>query len=186
MAAGQRRRKLRDRAAALVPALVRSRAIQGPRRGGARLCRFLSHAAGRVSARDPQCRVRAAHQGGVPHPPRSLRPAVHRLEHAGEIPAHARGAAPDGGGDSRPVGKGRPQSADPAGLYRHRRPARAIRTDALPLGQLGAGDREGCRWTELAADEAGQRTAQPGQVLGLSPRGAGDLPGLGPDHGRRA
>jgi hypothetical protein len=67
-----------------------------------------------------------------------------------------------------------------------RRPARAVRIDALPLGQLGAGHREGCGRAELAAAEAGQRIAQPGQVLGLPAGGARHLHGFGAHHGRRA
>ena len=68
-----------------------------------------------VPARVPRRRLREAHQGRLPDPPGDLRPALHRLVHAGEVPAHARRAAPDGGGDPQPVGEGRPQSADPAG-----------------------------------------------------------------------
>jgi hypothetical protein len=59
----------------------------------------------------------------------------------------------------------------PANIVDRRR-ARAVRTDPLPLGQLGAGHREGRGRPELAAAEAGQRVAQPGQVLGLPSGGA--------------
>ena len=96
-----------------------------------------------VPARVPRRRLREAHQGGLPDPPGDLRPALHRLVHAGEVPAHPRRAAADGGGDPQPVGEGRPQPADPAGEHPDRRPARAVRADPLPVGQLGAGDREG-------------------------------------------
>ena len=57
-------------------------------------------------------------------------------------------------------------------------PARAVRADALPLGQLGAGHREGRGRAELAAAAAGRRGAQPGQVCGLPARGAHHLPGF--------
>ena len=67
-----------------------------------------------VPARVPRRRLREAHQGRLPDPPGDLRPALHRLVHAGEVPAHARRAAPDGGGDPQPVGEGRPEPADPA------------------------------------------------------------------------
>ena len=59
-----------------------------------------------------------------------------------------------------------------------RRSARAVRADALSLGQLGAGDREGRGWPQLAAAAAGQRGAQPRKVLGVPPCGAYHLPGL--------
>ena len=143
VAAGQRRGGLRDRPAAAVRAAGRAGAVQGPRRGGARLRRPLPDAAPGVPARVPRRRLREAHQGGLPDPPGDLRPALHRLVHAGEVPAHPRRAAPDGGGDPQPVGEGRPQPADPAGEHPDRRSARAVRADPLPLGQLGAGDREG-------------------------------------------
>ena len=67
-----------------------------------------------------------------------------------------------------------------------RRPARAVRADALPLGQLGAGDREGRGRPELAAAAAGRRGAQPRQVRRLPPRGAHHLPGVGAHGHRRA
>ena len=41
-----------------------------------------------------------------------------------------------------------------------RRPARAVRTDALSVGQLGAGDREGCGWSQRAAASARWRSAR--------------------------
>ena len=185
VAAGQRRGGLRDRAAAAVRAAGRAGAVQGPRRGGAGLRRPLPDAAPGVPARVPRRRLREADQGGLPDPPGDLRPALHRLVHAGEVPAHARRAAADGGGDPQPVGEGRPQPAHPAGQHRDRRPARAVRADALPLGQLGAGDREGRGWPELAAAAAGRRGAQPRQVRRLPARGAHHLPGLGAHgHGR--
>ena len=137
-----------------------------------------------VPARVPRRRLREAHQGGLPDPPGDLRPALHRLVHAGEVPAHPRRAAPDGGGDPQPVGEGRHEPADPAGQHLDRRPARAVRADALPLGQLGAGDREGRGRPELAAAAARRRGAQPRQVRRLPARGAHHLPGLGA-HRRR-
>ena len=53
---------------------------------------------------DYEKRIKAAY----PIHPGNFRPALHRLVHAGEIPAHARCVATDGGGDSQSVGKGRP------------------------------------------------------------------------------
>ena len=65
----------------------------------------------------PECRrrrLREAHAGRVSDSSRGVRPAVYGLVDAGEVPAHARRAAPDGGGHSLPVGEGRPEPADPA------------------------------------------------------------------------
>ncbi len=117
-----------------------------------------------VPARVPRRRLREADQGRLPDPPGDLRPALHRLVHAGEVPAHPRRAAPDGGGDPQPVGEGRPQPADPAGEHPDRRSARAVRADALPVGQLGAGHREGRGRPELAAAADRRRGAEPRQV----------------------
>ena len=86
--------------------LAEPKPVQGSRRGGARLRRPVPHPAPGVPARVSRLRLREAPQGGVPDPPGGLRPAVHRLVHAGEVPAHARRAAPDGRGDPQPVGKG--------------------------------------------------------------------------------
>ena len=109
------------------------------------------------------------------HPPRDLRPALQRLVHAGQVPAHARRAAADGGRHPQPVGEGRQEPAHPARQHRHRRPARPVRADPLPLRQLGAGHREGRRRPQLAAAAARRRAAQPGQVCRLPPRGAHHL-----------
>jgi hypothetical protein len=49
--------------------------------------------------RMPGGRVRASHQAGLPDPPGALRPALQRLVHFGQVPAHPGGAAPDGGRD---------------------------------------------------------------------------------------
>ncbi len=94
-----------------------SDSVQGPRRDGAGVRRPLPDAAGGVPARVPRRRLREAHQGRVSDPPGDLRPALHRLVHAGEVPAHPRRAASDGGGDPQPVGEGRPEPADPAGEH---------------------------------------------------------------------
>ncbi|MCU0834934.1 MAG: Swt1 family HEPN domain-containing protein [Chromatiaceae bacterium] len=94
-------------------------------------------------------------------------------------------AAPDGGGDPQPVGEGRPQPADPPGPRRHRRPAGAVGADPLPLGQLGAGDREGRGRPQLPAAQARQRAAQPRQALRLPAGGAHHLHGLGAHPGGR-
>ena len=121
----------------------------------------------------PECRerrLREAHPGRLPDPPGDLRPALHRLVHAGEVPAHARRAAPDGGGDPQPVGEGRPQPADPAVDDSDRRSARAVRADALPLGQLGADHREGRGRAELAA--AARSTASSRTSASCTRRGA--------------
>ena len=83
-------------------------------------------------------RVREAAEGGLSDPPRGLRPPLRRLVDAGEVPAHPWRAAPHGGGDPQPLGEGRPQPADHARQHRRRRPARAVRADPVPLGQLGA------------------------------------------------
>ena len=80
-----------------------------------------------VPARVPRRRLREADQGRLSDPPRDLRPALHRLVDAGEVPAHPRRAAPDGGGDPQPVGEGRPQPAHPAGQHPDRR-SRACRS----------------------------------------------------------
>ena len=143
-----------------------------------------------VPARVPRRRLREAHQGGLSDPPGDLRPALHRLVDAGEVPAHARRAAPDGGGDPQPVGEGRPQPADPAGQHPDRRPARAVRADPLPLGQLGAGDREGrgrartrcrCSWTARCptwASSAACRRVARTIYLGSAPTAAAAHRGL--------
>ena len=67
-----------------------------------------------------------------------------------------------------------------------RRPARAVRADALPLGQLGAGHREGRGRAELAAAADRRRGAEPRQVRRLPARGAHHLPRLGAHRGSRA
>jgi predicted AAA+ superfamily ATPase len=43
---------------------------------------------GRSSRPSAATRLREAHPGRLPDPPRDLRPALHRLVHAGEVPAH--------------------------------------------------------------------------------------------------
>ena len=149
---------------------IAGRPVQAPRRDRARVRRPLSRAERRVPARVPGRRLREAHPGGLSDPPRDLRPALRRLVHAGEVPAHARRAAPDGGGDPQPVGEGRPEPADPAVDDSDRRPARAVRADALPLGQLGADHREGRRRPELAA--ACGSTASSRTWASSRPRGA--------------
>ncbi len=65
---------------------------------------------------DYEGRLKAAY----PIHPEGLRPALHRLVHAGEVPAHARRAPADGGGDPQPMGESRPQPAHPAGQHLHR------------------------------------------------------------------
>ena len=125
---------------------------------------------------DYEKRIKSAY----PIHPEDLRPALHRLVHAGEVPAHPRRAAADGRGDPQPLGEGGQDPADPAGEHLDRRPARAVRADALPLGQLAAGDRKGRGRPQLTPPAAGWRDPQPGQVLGVPPRGADDLPRLGP------
>ncbi len=158
---------------------------QGPRCRGAGLRRLLSHAGSGVSARVPHGRLREAHQGRLSHPPGDLRPALHRLVDPGEVPAHARRVATDGGGHPQPLGEGGQEPADPAGEHLDRRQPRPVRADALPLGQLGAGDREGRRRPQLAAPADGQRRAEPRQILRLPACGTHHLPGLGAaDPGR--
>jgi hypothetical protein len=108
-------RKASRSCAAAVRAAGRPEPVQGPRRDRARLRRLYrtqQRRSSRPSAATPTTR-------SASRPPtrstRDLRPALHRLVDAGEVPAHARRAAPDGGGDPQPVGEGRPQPADPAG-----------------------------------------------------------------------
>ena len=109
LAAGQRGGRVRDRAAAPVRAADRPGAVQGPGRRGARVRRPVPDAAPGVPARVPGCGLREAHPGRVPHPPGDLRPALHGLVDAGQVPAHARRIAPDGRGHPQPVGQGGPQ-----------------------------------------------------------------------------
>jgi hypothetical protein len=71
------------------------------------LRRPLPHAAGRVPARVPRMPTTRSASGRVPDPPGDLRPALQRLVDAGEVPAHAWRAAPDGGGDPQSLGEGR-------------------------------------------------------------------------------
>ncbi len=97
---------LRDRAATALRAPVRAVAVQGPGRGRAGLRRPLPEPAGGVPARVPRRRVRGPDEGRVPDPPGDLRPALQRLVHAGEVPAHPWRAAPDGGGHPQPLGEG--------------------------------------------------------------------------------
>ncbi len=152
LAAGQRRGGLRDRAAPPLRAARRTRpssrtATWSP--APSPTSTATQHAG--VPARVPRRRLREAHPGRLPHPPRGLRPPLHRLVHPAEVPAHPRRAAPDGRRHPQPVGEGRPQPADPAGQHPHRRHARPVRADPLPLGQLGAGHREGRGRPQLAA-----------------------------------
>jgi hypothetical protein len=122
--------------------------------------------------------------GRLPDPPGGLRPPLHRLVDAGEVPAHARRAAPDGGRDPQPLGEGRPQPADPAGEHPDRRPARAVRADPLPLGQLGAGPREGRRRPQLPAAAARPRGSQPRQATRPAAAWRAPSTGLGADARR--
>ena len=183
VAAGDRRGRLRDRAAAPVRAARRAGRLQAARRDRARLRRPLPRAERRVPARVPRRRLREAHPGGLPDPPGDLRPALHRLVDAGEVPAHARRAAPDGGGDPQPVGEGRPQPADPAVDHPDRRRARAVRADALPLGQLGADHREGRGRAELAA--AARSTPSSRTSASCTRRGAWRAPSTSARRRRR-
>ena len=91
-----------------------TRPVQKSRRCRAGFRGSLPDAAGGVPARVPGRRLREAYQGGVPDPPGNLRPALHRLVHAGEIPAHPRRFAADGCGDSQSMGKRRQEPADSA------------------------------------------------------------------------
>ena len=76
--------------------------------------RSLSAESRRVSDRLRHHRVRTTPPRLLPHPSRSVRSALRRLVVAGQIPAHARRAAPDGGGHSPVVGGRRSQTVDPA------------------------------------------------------------------------
>ena len=132
--------------------LVRPGAVQGPRRRGPGLRRPLPHPAGRSFRRsaanaDYEKRIKAAYPI---HPEvfdrlytdwstlvkfqrtrgvlRLMAAVIHSLWEKG---------------DRNPL-------ILPANIA-DRRPARAVRADALSLGQLGAGDREGCGRPELAA-----------------------------------
>ena len=126
--------------------------------------------------RVPRGRLRKTDQGRLSHPSRGVRPAVHRLVGAGEVPAHPRRAAPDGGGDSSPVGKRRSQSPHPAGQHRARRRAHSVGADPVSRRQLDADHRKGCRRRGLAAAADRCRAAEPGEVRRQSPRCAGDFP----------
>jgi len=186
VAPGDRRGGLRDRAAASVRAARYrrgARRLQAARRDGARLRRPLSLPGRRVSARVQGRRLREAHSGRVPDSPRDIRPALHRLVDAGEVPAHARRAAPDGGGDPQSVGEGRLQPADPAVDDSHRRRSRAVRADALPLGQLGSHHREGRGRAELASAQDRRRAAQPREAPRDPARGTHHLPRFGAHGG---
>jgi len=129
----------------------------------------------------PRVRLRKAHQGGLSHPSGDLRPALRRLVHTGQVPAHPRRAAPHGRGDPQLVGAGRPESPDPAGQHRHRRAARSVRADAVPVGQLGARDRARRGWPQLAPPAHGRRGGQLGPVCRLPARGPDHLPRFGAD-----
>ena len=83
-------------------------------------------------------------------------------------------------------GEGRPQSADPAGEHRHRRPARAVRADPISRRQLGAGPREGRGRTQLAPAAARWRGPEPRQVRRFQTGGASDLSRVRAHGGRRA
>ncbi len=133
----------------------------------------------------PRRRLREAHQSRLPHPPRDLRPPLLRLVDPGEVPAHPRRAAPDGRRHPQPLGERRPQPAHPARQHPHRRSPRPVRADPLPAGQLGAGDRERRRRTQLAAAAHRQRRAEPRQAPGDPSRGAHRLPRLRPHRHRR-
>ena len=109
VAAGECRGRLRDRAAAALRAVLGPRAVQGPGCGCAVIRGALPDPAPGVSTRVPGCRLREADQGRLSDSSRDLRPPVHGLVDPGEVSAHARGAAADGGGDSQPVGEGRPR-----------------------------------------------------------------------------
>ena len=105
LAGRERRGRLRDRAAAAVRAPGRAGGVQAARRDRARVRRRLPCAAHGVSLRMPRRGLRTAHPGRLPDPPRDLRPPLHGLVRARQVPAHPRRAAPDGGGDPQPVGR---------------------------------------------------------------------------------
>ena len=44
-------------------------------------------------------------KAAYPIHPEIFRPALRRLVHPGEVPAHPRGVAADGGGDPQPLGE---------------------------------------------------------------------------------
>ena len=67
-----------------------------------------------------------------------------------------------------------------------RRCARAVRADALSLGQLGADHREGRGRPQLAAAQDRRRGAEPRQAARDAARGAHDLPRFRADGGRGA
>ena len=72
-----------------------------------RVLRAVPDQSPRVSCRVPGSRLRETDQGRISDSPRDLRPAVHGLVNAGEIPANAGRVAADGGGDPQPMGEGR-------------------------------------------------------------------------------
>jgi hypothetical protein len=128
-------------------------------------------------------RLREAHPGRVPDPSGDLRPALHGLVDAGEVPAHAWRAALDGGSHPQPVGEGRSQPADLAVDDSDRRCARAVRADALPLGQLGADHREGRGRPKFATAQDRRRPTEPRQAARDATSSAHDLPRLGAHRG---
>ena len=91
------------------PAQFKDRDVVAPR-----VRQPVPHAAPGVPAGVQGCRLREAGRGSVSDPSRGFRPTVHRLVDTGEISAHSRCAEAHGSGDSQPVGKRRPQSANSA------------------------------------------------------------------------
>ena len=87
--------------------------------------------------------------------PGDVRPALQRLVHARQVPAHPRRAAVDGRRDPFALGTAGQQRPHHAGQRPRGRPARAVRADPLPRRPLGSGHREGRGRSQLAAAQPG-------------------------------
>ena len=184
LASGERRGELRDRPPPPLPA-----AGPGPRSGPrcrrARLLRFLWRQRPGVPAGLRRGRLRAPAARRLSDPPRALRPPVQRLVRPRALPAHARRAPAHGEGHPRPLGTPGDGSADPALERAARRRPGAVRADAIPRRELGAGDRERRRRTGLLASRHRPGEPEPRALLRHPSRGTDRLPGLGAQRRHR-
>jgi hypothetical protein len=114
LAAGFRRRNLRDRPPPAVSA-ARRRWRAGARRDGQGLRRSVQAQPGRVSGRGERAALCRAAEAGLPDPPRAVRPAGEGLVEPRKIPACSRRVALHGECRRGAVAGAGAPSADPAG-----------------------------------------------------------------------
>ena len=180
VASGVAGRELRDRPASAVQGNPR-RQVPSPGQHAEAVRQALPRERERLPARLRRRGLSPQAGEGLPDPSGAVRPALYELGIAGEIPAHARRAAPDGAGHPRALDGQRPVGDDHAGQRRDQLGARRAGTAALSRRKLAVDHRRRCRWHEFDALQDRPVRAEPEPLFGNAPRRARDLHGDGAD-----